>query len=101
MRSVTAIADSALQSLDEGERAAIALALYVHADLILIDERKGASVAVSKGFEVTGVLGVLELAARQGLLDLADTFTRLKATNFRYRQSILDEILSRHQARES
>ena len=76
-------------------------ALYVHADLILIDERKGASIAVSKGFEVTGVLGVLELAARQSLLDLADTFTRLKATNFRYRQSILDEILSRHRARES
>jgi predicted nucleic acid-binding protein len=93
VRSVTAITDGALQSLDEGERAAITLGLYVHADLILIDERKGAS--------VTGVLGVLELAARRDLINLADTFTRLKATNFRYRQSILDEILSRCRAGET
>jgi predicted nucleic acid-binding protein len=67
----------------------------------LIDERKGASVAVNKGFEVTGVLGVLELAARRDLINLADTFTRPKATNFRCRQSILDEILSRCRAGET
>ena len=32
--------DAAFRSLGEGERAAIALALSIHADLVLIDERK-------------------------------------------------------------
>lgn len=60
--------DAALRPLGAGERAAITLALSMHADLILIDERKGKQVAVKKGFEVTGTLGVLRLAARRGLV---------------------------------
>jgi predicted nucleic acid-binding protein len=84
--------DPALAPLGAGERAAIALALSVHADLILIDERKGTRVAMNKGFEVTGTLGVLGLAARRGLVDLADSFAGLKQTNFRYRQEIMDAL---------
>ena len=86
--------DAALQPLGAGERAAIALALSMHADLILIDERKGTSVAIAKGFTVTGTLGILRLAAQRGLVDLADTITKLKLTNFRYRQEMLDDLLS-------
>jgi predicted nucleic acid-binding protein len=74
--AVEVIGDAALQPLGAGERAAITLALSLHADLILIDERKGTAVALSKGFEVTGTLGVLGLAARHGLVDLADAFAR-------------------------
>jgi predicted nucleic acid-binding protein len=85
--------DAALAPLGAGERAAIALALSLRADLILIDERKGTNVALSKGFEVTGTLGVLGLAARRGLVNLATAFSRLKLTNFRYRQEIMDELL--------
>jgi predicted nucleic acid-binding protein len=51
-------------------------------------------VALGKGFEVTGTLGVLRLAARRGLVDLADSFARLKRTNFRYPQHIMDELLN-------
>jgi predicted nucleic acid-binding protein len=90
---VDPIEDAALESLGAGERAAITLALSLRADLILIDERKGTTVALGKGFEVTGTLGVLRLAARRGLVDLADSFTRLKRTNFRYRQEIMDGLL--------
>jgi len=90
---VNAIDDVALQALDAGERDAITLALSLHADLILIDERKGTAVALNKGFEVIGTLGILSLAARRGLIDLADAFARLKLTNFRYRQEIMDELL--------
>jgi predicted nucleic acid-binding protein len=46
--------DDGLQALDTGERAAITLALSMHADLILIDERKGTQAAIQRGFEVTG-----------------------------------------------
>ena len=51
--------DPALQILDPGEKAALALGLSLHADLILIDDRKGVTVAVQKRFEVTGTLGLL------------------------------------------
>jgi predicted nucleic acid-binding protein len=46
---------------------------------------------------VTGTLGVLDLAARRGLIDLAEAFARLKATSFHYRQGLLDALLARRQ----
>ena len=91
---VDLIDDAALQPLGAGERAAITLALSMHADLILIDERKGTSVAITKGFTVTGTLGILRLAAQGGLIDLADTIAKLKLTNFRYRQEMLNDLLN-------
>jgi predicted nucleic acid-binding protein len=94
---VDAIDDAELQSLGAGERAAITLALSIAADLILIDERKGTAAALGKGFDVTGTLGVLRLAGRLGLVDLADSFARLKHTNFRYRQEVMDELLNRQE----
>jgi predicted nucleic acid-binding protein len=68
--SVEALDDTALLPLGAGERAAITLALSLHADLILIDERKGTHVALNKGFEVAGTLGVLALA-RGGALSIS------------------------------
>jgi predicted nucleic acid-binding protein len=85
--------DDSLQGLDQGEQAAIALAVAINADLLLMDDREGVMVARNKGFVVTGTLGVLNLAARRGLINLADSFARLKRTNFRYRQQIMDALL--------
>jgi predicted nucleic acid-binding protein len=68
----------------------------MRADLILIDECKGTQVALDKGFVVAGTLGVLALAARRGLVDLADAFARLKRTNFRYRPTIMDALLDQN-----
>ena len=98
MTTVEAIDDPVLQLLGDGERAAITLVLSLHADPILIDERKGTAVALGKGFDVTGTLAVLGLAARRGLIDLADSFARLKRTNFRYRQEIMDEVLKQQKS---
>lgn len=82
-----------LEGLDEGEVAAIILAAELHADLLLMDDRDGVIVARSKGFAVTGTLGVLGLAAERGLLNLAQAFDQLKRTNFRYPQEIMDRLL--------
>ena len=48
---------------------------------------------MNRGLEVTGTLGILQRAARRGLLNLEDAFDRLKRTNFRYRQEIMDKLL--------
>jgi predicted nucleic acid-binding protein len=82
-------------SLDEGERATIALADAIDADLILMDERDGVAFARGQGFAVTGTLGVLDLAAQRGMIDLVQAFTRLKTTTFHYRQGLLDALLAR------
>jgi len=82
-----------LETLDEGERAALAVAASLGADLLLMDDRDGVRIARNKGFRVIGTLRVLPLAAGRGLLDLEDSFERLKRTNFRYRQEILDKLL--------
>jgi predicted nucleic acid-binding protein len=88
------IEDAKLKSLGPGEREAITLALSLRADLILIDECKGTAVALQKGLDVTSTLGILRLAAQRGFINLADAFDRLKQTNFRYRQEILDAMLN-------
>ncbi len=46
-------------TLDPGEAEAIALALELQADLVLLDETDGRSAAESAGLRVTGILGVL------------------------------------------
>jgi predicted nucleic acid-binding protein len=60
--------DGMTAALDEGQQATIALAVAVKADLVLMDDREGVAVARRKGLAVTGTLGVLDLAARRGML---------------------------------
>lgn len=54
--------------LDQGEREAIALALELRADLILIDEEAARSAAKACGLEVTGLAGVLIRAKEAALI---------------------------------
>ncbi len=56
------------QNLDRGEAEAIALALELSADELLIDERLGRREAIRLGLSITGLLGALLVAKRQGLL---------------------------------
>jgi predicted nucleic acid-binding protein len=53
-------------SLDPGEAEAIALALELSADLILLDERDARTAAEGAGLRVTGILGVLLRAKNDG-----------------------------------
>lgn len=54
--------------LDGGETDALALALEVHADTVLIDAGLGRHAARSLGLHVTGLLGCLVLAKQRGHL---------------------------------
>jgi predicted nucleic acid-binding protein len=82
------------RDLGAGETAALALAAELNADLVLLDDRQAVSVAHEMGITITGTLGLLARASRLGLLDLAESFDRLKRTNFRYKQDIMDKFLA-------
>lgn len=81
-----------LQQLDPGEQEAIALAQSMGASLVLLDEKKGRQAARDLGLVVTGTLGVLDLAARRGLVDLVDALKRLERTTFRTTPRLLRHI---------
>ena len=82
----------AVARLDRGEASAISLASEMGA-VLLIDERDGARVAQAAGLEVTGTLGVLLNAAREGRVSLKDCLAALARTNYRYSQKLFDELL--------
>ena len=84
--------DPDLVELDQGERAAILLA----AEFLLIDDRDGVKVARSRGFAVTGTLGILDLAAGRGMIRLNDTIENLKMSSFRCHPDLFDALLARH-----
>ncbi|MFQ3618759.1 MAG: DUF3368 domain-containing protein [Cyanobacteriota bacterium] len=54
--------------LDPGEAEAIALAVELNADRLLMDERLGRAAAMRAGLQVTGVLGILIAAKRNHLI---------------------------------
>lgn len=51
-----------------GEQAALALALQIHADAVLVDERRGYEVARRVGLTPIGILSILIRAKHTGLL---------------------------------
>jgi hypothetical protein len=55
-----------MQSLDPGESEALALAMELHAEALLIDESTGRSVAAGHGMPVIGTLGILSRAKTKG-----------------------------------
>ena len=83
------------EHLDFGERSAIALAVVLHADLLLIDEAAGRAEAKRRNLRVTGTLGVLRAGAEQGLVDVPDLLARLKMTTFHVDEALLKSVFGR------
>ena len=57
--------------VDLGEAEAIELAKELHADRLLIDERKGRRLATAEGVPIIGLLGVVLLAKKKQLIPTA------------------------------
>lgn len=96
VRSVPSDAVSTITDhLDLGERAAIALAETLHADLLLIDEAAGRAEAKRRQLRVTGTLGVLRAGAEQRLVNVPELLERLKATSFYLDETLLSAVFDR------
>jgi predicted nucleic acid-binding protein len=84
------------RELDNGEAEAIALALQLKADLILMDERDGRSVAKSMGLNPIGILGVLVRAKQAGTIQsVKEVLNRLRnEAGFYITDGLMQNILS-------
>ena len=87
------VTDETLNVLDPGEQAAITLAQALPADLLIIDERLGRRIAGERGIPIIGTIGILDDAARQGLVELSEAIARLQQTNFRISRRIIQTLL--------
>jgi predicted nucleic acid-binding protein len=87
-------------SLHQGEREAILLAETLRADVLLIDEQIGRTIALSRNLPLSGTLGVLERADTIGLVsDFPLVLKQLKSSGFFIAESLEQQLLQRHRAR--
>jgi predicted nucleic acid-binding protein len=96
IRPATGIVDIRLEGIDPGEREAILLAEELIADAILIDDLAGRKIAESRGIHVIGTLGMLELAAEDGLIDFMDAMARIKAAGFFISSALERDLMEKH-----
>jgi predicted nucleic acid-binding protein len=83
-----------LSDLDRGEAEVIALAQERHADLVVIDERLGRRHAKRLGLSLTGTLGVLLKAKREGLLSEIGPIVRaIRDQGVRLGDALVGEVL--------
>lgn len=80
--------------LGDGEREAIALAMEVSADAILLDDRPARRVAQAAGLNVIGTLGLLLEAKRKGFVtSVRPELDKLVATSFFLNRQLYELLL--------
>lgn len=92
--------DELARSLGKGEREAIALAIELEADALLLDDKRATNEARRRNIPVISIFNVLEAAAQRGWLDLPDAIARLRQTNFYLPvEDVIESILERDRQR--
>jgi predicted nucleic acid-binding protein len=82
--------------LDFGERQALALAVEIKADLVLLDDKVARRVAQRELMKVKGTLGIVADAAKANLLDFVETVEALQRTSMHLDQEFVREIVEEY-----
>ncbi len=83
-----------LLELDKGEKHTLDMAKKMFADWVIIDERIGRDLAEYIGLKVTGTLGVLLKAKRQGLIaSFKDAVDEMQANGIYYNALLLERLI--------
>ena len=82
------------KNIDAGEAEAIDLAIYLKADRLLIDERKGSVLAKELGIITIGLLGILKIAKENHLiLSVKKLLDQLIENNFWLSNELYNTVL--------
>jgi len=81
--------------LDKGDVEAICLAREIKATAILADDHAVRTVAARCGLTVVGTLGILELAAFNGLIDFLKVMATLRQTHARFDPALILQLTDR------
>jgi predicted nucleic acid-binding protein len=100
VRRVDASAFVPKTTIQQGEREAIALALALAADSILLDDKNARREAAWAGLKIIPTLAILELAAKRDLIDLPNVIAQLRQTTFHVSRKLYDELLERDRQRK-
>lgn len=96
VQTLTGQFDPALNQLDLGEQEAITLALQLQADLILLDDLAARRIASGLQLEIVGLLGILNSAAENGIIDFPSAIARLQQTSFRASSKLIESLLQQY-----
>jgi len=96
VQKTTYSTDPTLARLHAGERETITLAHLTGADIVVIDEKSARKIAREQGLNVTGLIGILDEAAKLSMIDLLTVVEKLRQTSFRASPYILKTLLDKH-----
>ncbi len=92
--SHTSLVTTILESVNLGEAEAIALSVEHAAHLLLIDERKGRTLATSYGIPITGILGILTLTKQRDMIpEVRSALNNLRDFGFWIDQNLYEYVL--------
>ncbi len=83
-----------LESLGDGESEAIALAIELNADFLILDDLKARKIARKLGLRVIGTAGLLLLAKKRGVInEVKPLLMELMEKGFRISNEVIEIIL--------
>lgn len=83
-----------LATLDPGESEAIALAIELQADYLLMDEKEGRQEARTRSIPIIGTLGILLAAKKEGLItNVQSKMDALRRINYWISEELYQQVL--------